>query len=356
MTDDTPRVLTPPPTLSVEEVASYAALRTDAVWWDSAIHWSSFRGVKAAEALNGLVTNDVAALTPGEGMFAAALSPKGKMITDMVVIRLDDETFLMTVLSSAAPAWMALARKYVNPRLCTISDESARYRSWLLYGARAAQAIVAVGGGDATAEEVADGMVSALTEWPVWRHAPWNLGRVSVRLIRAPLMGSLPGFMLMAEAGDAEHVQQRFETAPLHRGTRNLWNVSRVEAGRPMMGIDMDENTIPQEANLDTLGAISFSKGCYAGQETVARVHFRGHVNKRLRGVMGDAPLPEGAEVLDPTGKLVGEVRSSVQSPRLGPIAMAMIRREVGEGDQVTVMAATGPISARVVELPFPTG
>lgn len=354
MTDESPRVLTLPPTLSAEEIASYAALRTDAVWWDSAVHWSSFRGAKAADALNGLVTNDVAALAPGHGLLAAALSPKGKMITDMLVIRVDDETFLLTMLSSAAAAWMALARKYVNPRLCTISDESERYRSWMVYGARASQAIVAVGGGDATAEDVADGMVSALSEWPVWRHAPWNLGRVSVRLIRAPLMGSLPGFVLMAEASDAEHVQQRFESAPVHRGTRNLWNVSRVEAGRPAMGIDMDENTIPQEANLDSLGAISFAKGCYTGQETVARVHFRGHVNKRLRGILGDAPLPAGADVLDQTGKLVGDVRSSVDSPRLGPIAMAMIRREVNAGDLVTVLADGAPLSARVVELPFP--
>jgi folate-binding protein YgfZ len=354
MTDESPRVLTLPPTLSAAEIASYSALRTDAVWWDSTSHWSSFRGAKAADALNGLVTNDVAVLTPGEGMLAAALTPKGKMITDMLIIRVDEETFLMTVLPFAAPAWMALARKYVNPRLCTISDESARYRSWLVYGARAPQAIVAVGGGDATAEDVAAGMVSALSEWPVWRHAPWNLGRVSVRLIRAPLMGSLPGFVLMAEASDAEHVQERFESAPVDRGTRDLWNVSRVEAGRPAMGIDMDENTIPQEANLDTLGAISFTKGCYTGQETVARVHFRGHVNKRLRGIFGEAPLPVGADVFDQTGKLVGDVRSSAQSPRLGPIAMAMIRREVSAGDVVTVMTGSDPVSARVVELPFP--
>lgn len=355
MTEESPRVLTLPPTLSAEETASYAALRTDAVWWDSPAPWSSFRGAKAAEALNGLITNDAAALAPGDGMLAAALSPKGKMITDMLVIRVDDETFLMTMLPSAAPAWLALARKYVNPRLCAIRDESERYRLWLVYGARAPQAIVAVGGGDATGAEVADGMVSALAEWSVWRHAPWNLGRVSVRLIRAPLMGSLPGFVLMAEANDAEHVQQRFESAPVRRGTRNLWNVSRVEAGRPAMGVDMDENTIPQEANLDTLGAISFSKGCYTGQETVARVHFRGHVNKRLRGLFGDAPLPVGADVLDGTGKVVGDVRSSVESPRLGMIAMAMIRREVSEGDRVTVVTGSEPVSARVVELPFPS-
>ena len=112
----------------------------------------------------------------------------------------------------------------------------------------------------------------------------------------------------------------------------------------------MDENTIPQEANLDALGAISFTKGCYTGQETVARVHFRGHVNRHLRGLVGAAPLPQHGRVLDETGKDVGDVRTTVISPRLGPIAMAMVRREVAPGATVTVDG----IAARVESLPFP--
>ncbi len=347
---DTPTI---PPPLSAEERAAYAALSTDAAWWESHGQWSSFRGPKAAEALNGLVTNDVASLAPGEGLHAAALTPKGKLITDMLVIRLDESEFLMTVLRSAAPAWLALARKYVNPRLCAVTDETERYRSWMVYGAGAPQAIAAIGGGAAAADGLLDGMVAALTAWPTWHHAPWNLGPVSVRLIRAPLMGSLPGFILMANAEDAELVQARLDAAPLHRGTRSVWNIARVEGGRPAMGIDMDENTIPQEANLDTLGAISFSKGCYTGQETVARVHFRGHVNRNLRGLLSDAPIPVGAELFDQSGKSVGDVRSSVRSPRLGPIAIAMVRREVADGDSVLVGATDGAQAAQVVSLPF---
>ena len=103
----------------------------------------------------------------------------------------------------------------------------------------------------------------------------------------------------------------------------------------------MDDNTIPQEANLDALGAISFTKGCYTGQETVARLHFRGHVNRRLRGLLGAAALPRHGQVLDATGKLVGDVRSTAMSPTRGPIAIAMLRREVQEGD---TMASLGPM------------
>lgn len=353
MTLDAASQLIAPPELTADELAMYAALSTDAVWWESQGAWCSFRGEKAAEALNGLVTNDVASLAPGEGLHAAALSPKGKIVADMLVIRTDEQSFFMTVLRSAVPAWMELARKYVNPRLAKVVDEGDRFRSWMIYGARAPQVIAALGGGDSTAEPLSDGMVSVLAEWPTWRHAPWNLGLASVRLIRAPLMGSRPGFILSATAHDAPDVQLKLESAPIRKGTRNVWNVARVEAGRPAMGVDMDENTIPQEANLDALGAISFTKGCYTGQETVARVHFRGHVNRQLRGLTGEAPLPQGAEVVDASGKPVGDVRSSVLSPTLGPIAMAMIRREVSPGDSVTVRGPSGPIRATVSVLPF---
>ena len=155
---------------------------------------------------------------------------------------------------------------------------------------------------------------------------------------------------------NAAVVRSRFEASPSKRATREVWNVARVEGGRPAFGIDMDENTLPQEANLDTLGAISFEKGCYTGQETVARIHFRGHVNKNLRALFGSAPLPQGAAVLDESGKTVGDVRSTVVSPRLGPIAIAMVRREVADGQQVIVAGDFGAISARVSTLPFPAG
>jgi folate-binding protein YgfZ len=126
--------------------------------------------------------------------------------------------------------------------------------------------------------------------------------------------------------------------------------------------VDMDDNTIPQEANFDALHAISYTKGCYVGQETVARVHFRGHVNKHLRGVRGAGVevIHSGATLHDESGTQVGDVRSAVRSPRLGAIALAMIRREVepgaaliarspGEGD------GAAPVDRRVdvAALPF---
>ena len=96
----------------------------------------------------------------------------------------------------------------------------------------------------------------------------------------------------------------------------------------------MNDSTIPQEANFDSLGAISYTKGCYTGQETVARVHFRGHVNRYLRKlhfVSASIP-PTSAELVDDAGEVVGDVRSVAMSPRQGGVAIAMVRREVAAG------------------------
>ncbi|HVE77862.1 MAG TPA: folate-binding protein YgfZ, partial [Gemmatimonadaceae bacterium] len=112
--------------------------------------------------------------------------------------------------------------------------------------------------------------------------------------------------------------------------------------------------TIPQEANLDELRAISYTKGCYTGQETVARVHFRGHVNRHLRGLRAVTPaaLPTQAPIVDGE-RPVGDVRSAVVSPRLGSIALAMVRREVAAGATVTVRWVGGETRADVTPLPF---
>ncbi|HYD54792.1 MAG TPA: glycine cleavage T C-terminal barrel domain-containing protein, partial [Gemmatimonadaceae bacterium] len=139
------------------------------------------------------------------------------------------------------------------------------------------------------------------------------------------------------------------------------WEIARVEAGRPEWGLDIDDTTIPQEANLDELHAISYTKGCYVGQEVVARVHFRGHVNRHLRGLRaaGEQPPPSGAALLDTTGKTVGDVRSAASSPRLGGIALGMVRREVDPGTDLVARWTAGgearELRVNTAALPFPT-
>jgi len=147
----------------------------------------------------------------------------------------------------------------------------------------------------------------------------------------------------------------RLTSAGARAASAAAWEVARIEAGRPEWGLDMDDATIPQEANFDELGAISYTKGCYTGQETVARVHFRGHVNRHLRHLhfAGGVPAPRGATLVDEGGKPVGDVRSGTVSPRAGAIAMAMVRREVPDGARVLARWEGGEAAATVAPLPY---
>jgi tRNA-modifying protein YgfZ len=124
----------------------------------------------------------------------------------------------------------------------------------------------------------------------------------------------------------------------------------RIEAGRPRLGYDMDADTIPQEAGINDR-AVSFTKGCYVGQETVARLHYRGKPNRHLRGLRLSEPAERGSEILLGE-RVVGRVGSTCVSPRLGPIALALVRREAEPGTTVEVEGA----AAKVVDVPFSLG
>jgi folate-binding protein YgfZ len=124
----------------------------------------------------------------------------------------------------------------------------------------------------------------------------------------------------------------------------------RIESGRPRLGYDMDAETIPQEAGINER-AVNFEKGCYVGQETVARLHYRGKPNRHLRGLLLSEPAERRTDILL-GDKVVGRVGSTCVSPRLGPIALALVRREAAPGDTVLVDGA----EARVAELPFERG
>ena len=124
----------------------------------------------------------------------------------------------------------------------------------------------------------------------------------------------------------------------------------RIETGRPRYGLDLDETVIPQEAGLNER-AVSFTKGCYVGQETVARLFYKGKPNRHLRGLQLSAPAEPGQQ-LQLGDRPVGRLGSFACSPRLGPIALALLRREAEPG--ATVSVGEGDVQGRVLELPFP--
>src|ERR1043166_9129223 len=304
-----------------------------------------FAGQKAGEVLTGLVTNDVLALTPGQGQYAAVLTSKGKIVSDVRIFA-DEGSYLVDAPPRARDAWSATVRKFVNPRLARYMDQSDTLRVIGVFGATARHVVAEMTGVNATSAGVL----------PLYSHVRSDVGGVSVTVARVPDLG-LEGFDLFVPADAYESLWQRAVDAGALAATSDVTEIARVEAGRPEFGVDMDDTTLAQEANLEELGAISYTKGCYVGQEVVARVHFRGHVNRHLRGVRatnGDPP-PAGARLVDSTdgAKELGDVRSGVGSPRCGGIALAMVRREVPAGTTVLATWDGGERHVDVVPLPF---
>ena len=327
--------------------AEFAALRTSAIVVDRSFRGRMrFFGEKSGEALTGLVTSDVVATPPGHGHYAAALSAKGRIVADLRIFAMPvASSYLVDTPPRAWPGFLAMVKKYVNPRVSGYRDDSHAIRDVGIFGAEARRIVAGLSG-------VAADALGALAPFDNFTA---TLHGAEVMIARVPDLG-LEGYDLFVPFETFESVWRDAVAAGAVPAGLAAWEIARVEAGRPEWGIDIDENTIPQEANLDEMDAISYTKGCYIGQEVVARVHFRGHVNRHLRGLRaagGGAPPPTGSQLIDDTGNHVGDVRSAVSSPRLGGIAIGMIRREVIPGASLTARSEHGEQRVDVAALPF---
>ena len=323
----------------MSEMNEYSALHNGALFFDRSDRTRMrISGPKAAELVTGMVTNDVSALLSGEGQYAAALTPKGKIVADLRIFALD-EALLIDASPAAAPGWKDMVRKYVNPRIAPYHDLTSELSDLGVFGRSARQVVSRV-------LDLDDKDLAAL---PPYGHISRTFGDATVIIARVPEI-DLDGFEIFVPSEAALSLRNKLEAAGIFAGSRDTWEIARIESGRPEWGIDMDESTLPQEAIFDELGAISYTKGCYIGQETVARVHFRGHVNRflrKLRFVTRPAP-PKGAELFDETGKVIGEIRSSALSPRFGGVALGMVRREVPPGTTLQAKWDGGECSVQI--------
>ena len=176
-------------------------------------------------------------------------------------------------------------------------------------------------------------------------HAETDLEGIGVRSVRTDL-----GLDLVVAAEDADGTLAALEKRGVALVTEEALEILRVESGRPRFGREMTQETIPQEAGINER-AVSFTKGCYIGQETVARLHYKGKPNRHLRGLRLSQPAEAGAVVILGDREL-GKVGTAVLSPVHGPIALAILRREAEPGAEVLV---GGEVAAEVVDLPFET-
>jgi folate-binding protein YgfZ len=299
-------------------------------------------GADRATWLQGLLTNDVAALAPDAGCYAAYLTPQGRLVTDMVVLALQ-EAIVLDVPPGIGPDLAARLDQMIFAEDVALADESPAWGRVGVHGPDAAPLVRRVLGG-------ADGGVDA---WPEHAHAP--LAEVEGHLVRTNVCG-VPGLELLVPAGDVAGWRARLLDAGAVPVTAEDGAAARIEAGRPEFPVDLDDRTIPLEAGLERR-AISFTKGCYVGQEVIVRVLHRGQgrVARRLvrLDVQGSAALPAATPVAR-DGRHLGLVTSSAISPRTGhTVALAYVHRDAAEpGTAVEVVCADGiSLPATVIAL-----
>lgn len=284
-------------------------------------------GPDAAAFLQGQVSNDVEALHPGSGCYAAFLTPKGKMLGDVRILATGDELLLDTE-RSALQAVFNLVRRGLVGFKAELHKRTLERALVSLVGPQSAS----VAG------------MTGLQDAPEHAHVETTLGNVRARAIRTDV-----GIDLLCNSDALGPIQIVLRDLGARDVAEEAVECLRAERGRPRYGIDLDDTVIPEEAGLNER-AVSFSKGCYVGQETVARLHWRGKPNRHLRGIRLSGPAMTG-DALSLGERPVGRLGSVATSPRFGPIGLALVRREAEPGSEVTVGEARA--RATVVELPF---
>ena len=282
-------------------------------------------GAAAKEFLQGQVTNDVESLSPGAGCYAAFLTPKGKMLGDLRILDAGDELLLDTERISLQGLFNIIRRFSVGYDV-QLHKRTLECGLLSLIGP---QADVVAGAHELPAAEHS--------------HTEIEVDGIRVRAIRTDV-----GLDLLCDAVYTASLRDRLLAVNTLEVSEATAECLRVEHGRPRYGVDLDDTVIPQEAGLNER-AVSFTKGCYVGQETVARLYYRGKPNRYLRGLRLSARAATGDEVRA-GDRVVGKLGSVAESPRFGSIALALVRREAPVGSTVSVGEGG---EGRVVELPF---
>ena len=283
-------------------------------------------GADAKSFLQGQVSNDVEALGPGQGCYAAFLTPKGKMLGDIRILDTGEEILLDTERPALQPLFNMIRRFSIGFQV-ELHKRTIERGLLSLLGPQS-------------------GPLAAAERLPSAEHAHTlvEIAGMQVRAIRTDV-----GVDLLCDAADTDSLRSALEDAGALPVSEAAAECLRVERGRPRYGVELDDTVIPQEAGLNER-AVSFTKGCYVGQETVARLYYRGKPNRHLRGLRLAGPATTGDEVSF-DGRSVGHLATVAESPELGWIALALVRREAAPGTEVSV--GSGAVGAIVVELPF---
>jgi folate-binding protein YgfZ len=307
--------------------AQYRVLREGAGMLDRSSRGKLIvRGPDAAEYLQGQITNDVEALEPGAGCYAALLERKGHVQGDMRVLLLHENEYWLDTEPESAAAVLRHLQMYSVGREVEIEDVGEQWAIVSLIGPRAQE----VSGADGPAPEHSQ------------RFRNWE--GVEVLAVATDV-----GVDLVVKRDDLDPLLKLAEAAGAVEVSEAAAEIVRVESGRPRFGAEISPEVMPAEAGI-VERAVDFEKGCYIGQEPVARLHYRGKPNRRLCGLRLSAPAQSG-EPLRLDEREVGSLATVCVSPALGPIALALVRREAELGAVLEV--GDGATTAELVELPF---
>jgi folate-binding protein YgfZ len=307
-------------------------------------------GTDRATWLQGLVTNDVATLLPGEGCYAAYLTAQGRMIADMRVFELGDALLVDldgTLAESVANRWSQFIFSE-DAQVQTISSSTAEIG---VYGPHAAEALAAALAGGAISTDVPDGKV--LRSLPLYSNARASFRAVPIVVVASDEIG-VRGFDVVLPVEHKEDLATLLRASGAVDTGGAAVEVCRIEGGRPLFLTDMHEDTIPLEAGIEDR-AISLTKGCYVGQEIIIRVLHRGHgrVARKLVGLTLDpgAAVPARGDVIASGNRDMGAITSAVDSPTLArPVALGYVQRDFVQPGTVVEIAGT---PASVAALPF---
>ena len=293
--------------------------------------------------LHAMVSNDTASLQTGQGCYATFLTAKGHLVADFVVYA-EDDAYLLELESQATQAFLQAIDWFIIGDDVTCHDESGAWGLMALQGPGATHLLTLATG-------------HAVPDLPMYTTQPCMVGDVPAHVTRRSYTGE-SGYLVRTTA---ERLSELWQALWLHAEVCNARAVgmealtmARIEAGIPVYGQDMTATTLPIEANLDA--AISYTKGCYVGQEVIARIEARGHVNRKLVGLRlhGDTLPAPGAKIVSPQ-RDVGWITSVTYSPALHQnIAIGYVRREaMAPGTMLDVQSDGASLTATVVALPF---
>jgi len=304
-------------------------------------HQIAVAGSDRATYLQGLLTNDIPALSPGTGCYSAWLTPQGRMLTDMHVLQ-SDGLILLDVPAETAEATRERLEQFIFTEDVQVEALAGSLTGVWVHGPKAPAVLEQVFGRTSP---------TAFAVWADYHHERLAFREQPVSVARIDQI-AVPGFCVFIEPARARELVAALSAAGAREVSAEAIEAARVEAGYPVFGIDMTDDTIPLEAGIEDR-AISMTKGCYVGQEVIIRVLHRGHgrVARKLVGLRLDGSVPSRGARVFAADRDVGFVTSAASSPRLGTIAMAYVHRDfLVPGTKLEAASESGRVPVIVTE------